>query len=187
MNLTINDLEKIQTVFAEKHLDYQLELVDGNIIVMGLSDYLSEEVIARLITLLSNWVNPRRLGRVTGSGAGFRLPNANNDLRGPDVSFVSAERMRTSPRDFAQIVPDLMVEVKSKSDRIQPLENKIKQFLALGTQVGMLVDPDKLSVTIYYSDDRSPLVLGNEDAIAIPELLPGLEIPVADLWPPVFE
>jgi Uma2 family endonuclease len=186
MHLTIEDFERIQTLFTENQLDYQLELEDGKIIIMGLSDYLSEEVIARLITLLSNWVNPQRLGRVTGSGAGFRLPNPTNDLKGPDVSFVSAKRMRRSPRDFAQIVPDLMVEVKSKSDRIKPLEDKIMQFLALGTYVGMLVDPDKQTATIYYSDDRTPVVLGNGDVIELPDLLPGLSIPVSELWPPVF-
>jgi len=143
MHLTIKDLEKLQEVFVEMHLDYQIELVDGNIIVMGLSDYASEEIITTLARLIGNWVVPRRLGRVTGSSAGFKLPNATNDLRGPDVSFVLAARMRRSPRDFANLVPDLMVEVKSKSDRIRPLEEKILQFLELGTQVGMLVDPDK--------------------------------------------
>lgn len=187
MQLTIKDLERLQEVFVEKHLDYQTELVDGNIIVMGLSDYVSEEIIARLIAFLQTWVLPRRLGRVTGSGAGFKLPNVANDLRGPDVSFVLADRMKRSPRDFASLVPDLMVEVKSKSDRISPLESKILQFLELGTQVGMLVDPDKQTVTIYYRDHRQPVVLGNGDMINVPELLPGWEMLVSELWPPVFE
>lgn len=62
---------------------------------------------------------PRKLGRITGSSAGFKLPNATNDLRTPNVTFVRAERLRRSPRDFADLVPDLMVEVKSKTDRIK--------------------------------------------------------------------
>ncbi len=183
MNLTIEDLEKLQA----EHPDYQMELVDGKIVVMGPSDYLSEEVIAALVRLLGNWVVPRRLGRVTGSSAGFKLPNSTNDLRAPDVTFVKAERLRRSPRDFANLVPDLMVEVKSKSDRIPPLEEKIQQFLALGTEVGILIDPDKETVTIYHRDNRLPVVLGNSDTLAIPELVPGWEVPVSDLWPPVFE
>jgi len=187
MQLTIKDLEQLQEVLAEKHLDYQVEMVDGKIIVMGLSDYVSEEIIARLIAFLQAWVLPRRVGRVTGSGAGFKLPNVANNLRGPDVSFVLADRMRRSPRDFADLVPDLMVEVKSKSDRIKPLEEKILQFLELGTQVGMLIDPDKQTVTIYFRDDRQPVVLGNGNAITLPELLPGWEVPVSELWPPVFD
>jgi Uma2 family endonuclease len=187
MSLTVKDLEKLHSLLSEQHLDYQMELVDGKIIVMGPSDYLSEEVIAQLVTLLRNWVTPRRLGRVTGSSAGFKLPNPTNDLRAPDVSFVRAERLRRSPRNFADLVPDLTVEVKSKSDRIKPLEEKIQQFLALGTEIGMLIDPDKETVTIYYRDDRQPVVLGNGDTITIPDLLLGWSAPVSDLWPPVFE
>ncbi|MGH2412520.1 MAG: Uma2 family endonuclease [Microcystaceae cyanobacterium] len=184
MSLSIEDLEKLQTTLTELHLDYQTELVDGKIIIMGLSDYTSEEIIARLITFLNMWVLPRQLGRITGSSAGFRLPDGN--LRGPDVSFVSASRLRHSPRAFAKLVPDLMVEVKSASDRLKPLEEKIQQFLALGTQVGILIDPDQKTVTIYRSTGEET-VLGDADLLSIPELLPGWELPISELWPPVFE
>lgn len=94
--------------------------------------------------------------------------------------FVSAEQMRRTPRDEADLVPDLIVEVKSLTDRVRPLEEKIQQFLGLRTQVGMLVDPDKQTVTIYYRDDRQPVVLGNRDIITAPELLPGWKMPVSE-------
>jgi Uma2 family endonuclease len=184
MLLTIEDFEKVQTKLAESHLDYRMELVDGKIIIMGLSDYLSEEVIGYLLTALTMWVKPRKLGRVTGSGAGFRLPDG--DLKGPDVSFVSASRMPESPRTFAKLVPDLMVEVKSSTDRLKPLEEKIQAFLELGTQVGILIDPDKLTVTIYRPNSE-PVILTSYDSLTVPELLPGWEMPISELWPPVFE
>jgi len=60
MNLTVEDLKKLQETLQEKQLDYQLELVDGNIVVMGLSDYISEVIVARLIFLLQSWVLPRQ-------------------------------------------------------------------------------------------------------------------------------
>ncbi len=62
MSLTVEDLEKIQTQLTEAHLDYRTELVDGKIIIMGLSDYVSEVIIARLTFFLQNWVIPRALG-----------------------------------------------------------------------------------------------------------------------------
>ena len=150
----------------------------------GLSDHASEVIIARLVFFLQSWVLPRQLGRVTGSGAGFIIPDGN--LRGPDVSFVSADRMRQSPRSFAQIIPDLIVEVKSASDRIKPLEEKIQQFLELGTLVGIIVDPDKLTVIIYRPDSE-PILLSNNDILTVPELLPGWELSISELWPPLFE
>ncbi|HAG83125.1 MAG TPA: hypothetical protein DCL61_18665 [Cyanobacteria bacterium UBA12227] len=186
MNLTVKDLERLQTKLQEEHLDYQLELVDGNVIVMGPSDYVSEEIGARLITFLASYVIPRKLGRVTGSSAGFILPNESSDLRAPDVSFVSAERLKHSPSAFVKMVPDLMVEIKSKTDRIKPIEEKIKLFLKLGTEVGILIDPEKETVTLYRPTGQ-PTVLTNQDILTIPELFPGWELPVSDLWPPEFE
>lgn len=184
MSLTVKDLEKVQTQLTEAHLDYRTELVDGQIIIMGLSDYVSEVIIARLTFFLQNWVIPRALGYVTGSGAGFRLPDGN--LRGPDVSFVPAQKMRQAPRAFAEIVPDLAIEVRSVSDNIKPLEEKLQKFIELGSQVGILVDPKNLTVTVYRASGE-PLVLTNEDILTIPELLPGWELPISELWPPVFE
>jgi Uma2 family endonuclease len=183
MNLTIEDLKNLQLILQEKQLDYKLELVDGKIQVMGLSDYISEVIIARLVFLLQSWVLPRQLGYVTGSSAGFRLPNGN--LRGPDVSFVSAARLNPLPRSFAEILPDLMVEVKSASDSIPPLQKKIQMFLELGTQVGVLIDPDKLTVTVYRSTGE-PIVLTENDTLTIPELFPGWELPISEIWPQVF-
>ncbi|MDJ1179841.1 Uma2 family endonuclease [Roseofilum sp. BLCC_M91] len=184
MSLTVEDLEKLQTQLTDAHLDYRTELVDGKIIIMGLSDYVSEVIVARLITFLNMWVFPRSLGYVTGSSAGFRLPDGN--LRGPDVSFVPAQKMRQAPHAFAEIVPDLAIEVRSVSDNIKPLVAKLEKFLELGSQVGILVDPKNLTVTVY-RPNCEPLVLTNDDTLAIPELLPGWELAIAEIWPPVFD
>jgi Uma2 family endonuclease len=180
MSLTLQDLEEVQ----KEHPEWQLELVNGSILAMGPSDYISEEIGAELIRLLGNWVRPRRLGRVTGSSAGFILPN--HDLRAPDVSFVKAERLKQSRRDFVELLPDLIVEIKSKTDRIKPLREKIEYFLELGTIVGILIDPDRLTLTVY-RPESTPQVLRDGDVLTIPELFPGWELPISDLWPPVFE
>ena len=76
MSLTVKDLEKLNSLLSSQHLDYQMELVDGKIIVRGPSDIYSSEVGARLIRFLGNWIDPRRLGRVFDSSGGFILPNS---------------------------------------------------------------------------------------------------------------
>src|SRR3712207_6616373 len=117
MSMTIADLEQLQA----QHPDWQMELVDGSIVVMGPSDYESDEIGSRLLTFLNNWVMPRRLGRVTGSSAGFILPRSEEEdreetdgsngqkeprnLRAPDVSFVRADRLKRTLRDFVELVP----------------------------------------------------------------------------------
>ena len=48
-----------------------------------------------------------------------------------------------------------------------------------------MIDPDELTVTIYRPTEE-PIVLGNEEILTIPELFPGWELPIDELWPPVF-
>ncbi|MEH1890688.1 MAG: Uma2 family endonuclease [Nostoc sp.] len=169
-----------------------MELVEGKIILSPPSDYESEEIGGRLITFLNNWVMSRKLGTVTGSSAGFILPSIEEDdlekrnLRAPDVSFVRADRLKKTKRDFVELVPDLMVEIKSKSDRIKPLEEKIQLFLQLGSVVGIVIDPDKLTVTVYRIN-QAPVVLQNGDTLTLLDLLPGWELVISDLWSPEFE
>ncbi|NES23164.1 MAG: Uma2 family endonuclease [Symploca sp. SIO3E6] len=177
--LTRKDLEKLQA----EHPEYHMELVSGNVTIMSPSGYESDEVATEVARVLGNWTRPRELGRVTGAGAGFELPNS--DVRAPDVSFVLAERMRRTTRSFAELAPDLMVEVKSPSDSLSALRKKIQSFLSQGTTVGILINPEKHRVEIYRSSEEV-VVLGDGDILSIPDLLPGFEVAVSDLWSPEF-
>lgn len=181
--MTVKDLNQVQTLFSEAGLDYKIELDDGRLSVMGPSDIVSSEIRSRLIAFLFVWVNPRRLGRVFDSAGGFIMPDTN--VKAPDVSFVRAARLRQSPRYFGELVPDLVVEIKSQSDRIKAIETKVLKFIELGAVVGIAIDPDEETVTIYRSTGE-PTLLGNGDILTIPELVPGWELPVSELWSPIF-
>lgn len=179
MFLTVQDLEKMQADYP----DYRMELVDGNIVVMSPSGYESEEVGTEFARILGNWVRPRKLGRVVGSSAGFRLPNS--DLRAPDVSFVRAERLKRSTEDYAELVPDLVVEVRSKTDSLDKLREKIQDFISLGSEIGILINPKTRIVEVYRSGEK--VILRDGDVLTLPDLLPGWEVAIADIWSPVFE
>lgn len=181
MSLTVKDLEAVQAKLGD---DYRAELVDGRITVMSPSGYESDEVAFRFGRRLADWVEPNRLGRVTGSSAGFTLPDSNT--RAPDVSFVKAERLRRAPRSFAQLAPDLMVEVKSPSDTVEALESKIANFLTQGTQVGILVNPEDATVKVFQVG-KDTTTLRSGDVLTLPDLLPGWSVAIAELWSPVFD
>jgi len=181
--MTVKDLNQVKTAFSEAGLDYQIELEDGRLSIVGPSDIVSSEISSRLIAFLFAWINPRRLGRVFDSAGGFIMPDTN--VKAPDVSFVRAARLRQSPRYFGELVPDLVVEIKSQSDRIKLIETKVLKFIELGAIVGILIDPDEETVTIYRSTGE-PTVLGNGDILTVAELFPGWELPVSELWPPIF-
>ena len=181
--MTIKDVEQVQTAFSEAGLDYDVELTNGRISIVGPSDIVSSEVGILFSRLLANWVYPRRLGRVFDSAGGFILPDSN--LTAPDVSFVRAARLRQSPRYFGELVPDLVVEIKSQSDRIKPLVTKIINFITLGAVIGILIDPDEETVTVYRHQGE-PTILNNGDILTLPELFPGWELAISELWPPIF-
>lgn len=181
--MTLKDLNQVQTLFSEAGLDYQIELEDGRLSIMGPSDIVSSEISSRLIAFIFAWINPRRLGRVFDSAGGFIMPDTN--VKAPNVSFVRAASLRQSPRYFGELVPDLVVEIKSQNDRIKPIETKVFKFIELGATVGILIDPDEETVTIYRSTGE-PTVLGNGDILTVAELFPGWELPVSELWPPIF-
>ncbi|MEG4854458.1 Uma2 family endonuclease [Microcoleus sp. B5-D4] len=181
--MTVKDVEQVQKAFSEAGLDYQIELEDGRLSIMGPSDIVSSEISSRLIAFLFAWVNPRRLGRVFDSAGGFIMPDTN--VKAPDVSFVRAARLRQSPRYFGQLVPDFVVEIKSQSDRLKPIETKVLKFVELGSIVGIAIDPDAETVKIYRAAGE-PQILQNGDILTLPELFPGWELPVSELWPPIF-
>ncbi len=180
--LTVKDLEKLQA----EHPDYRMELVGGEIIFMSPSGLESDEIAAEIVAQLRNWVRPRRLGRVIASSGGFRLPNPDGDVRAPDASFILAERLPRTTEDYAELVPDLMFEVKSKTDSLAKLRQKIHQFLELGTRVGVLVDPRTRTMEVYRLN-RDKVVLGDGDKLQVPEVLPGWELAVAEVWAPEFD
>ncbi|MGI0479909.1 Uma2 family endonuclease [Geminocystis sp. CENA526] len=179
MTLTIEDIDKIQ----QQNPDLKYELREGEIIIMSPSDFFSEEVGTNFSSKLRNWVNSRKLGRVTGSSAGFIMPNG--DLLAPDVAFVKAEKLKISPRSYAQVVPDLVVEIKSASDRINKLETKLKNFLNFGVTVAILIDPDEHIVKIFRSN-REVEILTDEDVLMISDLFPQWQLKIVDLWPEIF-
>jgi Uma2 family endonuclease len=179
LSLTQEDLIEIQA----KLPDHRLELVHGDIVVMSPSGYNSDEVAANVVISLGSYSKPRKLGRVTASSAGFTLPN--QDTRSPDVSFVKAERLRISPESFAPLAPDIAFEVKSPTDSLDQLREKLDSFLEQGTIVGILIHPQQKWVEVRRLKQEAILLKGS-DILTVPDVLPGWQLPLEEIWAPEF-
>jgi len=147
------------------------------------SDLASAEISVRLGAILLSWVEPRQLGRVV-SQAGFGLPNG--DVLVPGLAFISRERLQRIPRTYPEVVPELVVEIKSAFDRVSLLQEKIQLFLEQGALLGLLIDPDQQTVAMH-SQGGEVIVLSNEDTLTVPEILPEWELSISQVWPSVLD
>ncbi|NEQ18823.1 MAG: Uma2 family endonuclease [Microcoleus sp. SIO2G3] len=97
------------------------------------------------------WRNAGEPGEAFDSSTGFILPNG--ATRSPDASWVSRERWQAlTPEQqgtFANICPDFVVELRSSSDTLKPLEDKMREYMDNGAKLGWLIDPQQRRVEIY--------------------------------------
>jgi Uma2 family endonuclease len=170
--------------FCQANSDYRIERTsEGDIIVMSPECAGSGHGNFRLIGLFAAWEETHRSGEFFGSSAGFILPNG--AIRGPDVAWVSNERLKTvSDKDwekFLPLAPDFVLELRSPTDRLASLQDKMREYVENGARLGWLLDPLKKQVHIY-RPDVAPEVLNNPGEISGDPVLPGFRLPVQKIW-----
>ena len=158
------------------------ELVDGVLVEKPVG--YEESYIAILIaTLLNNFVIPRQLGIVTGEAGMLRLfPGL---VRGPDVAFVSKDRLPGGklPTDpIPNLVPDLAVEVLSRSNTVREMERKRREYFDAGVRLVWIVDPALRTVAVYVSGVSEPVVLQANETLTAEPVLPGFAMELSKLF-----
>ena len=156
------------------------ELVRGVLAEVAVTGYEHAEVEVNIFRLLDQHVWPRRLGRVTGGGAMFRLQQEPDTLRRPDVAFVRTDRLpaRDQRRSYAQFIPELAVEILSPSNTTAEMREKVAEYLQVGVRLVWIVDPETATVTIHTSD-TAPVILPADAEITGGAVLPDFRCPVA--------
>lgn len=170
--------------FCQANERWVLELSkEGQLIIMMPAGWSTARRNARLIKFLANWADEDGTGEYFDSSAGYILPNGAE--RAPDASWVRRERWEAvSPKareKFAPLCPDFVVELRSRTDRLKPLQAKMAEYIENGAQLGWLIDPYKRRVYVYRPD--APMQRFDEpESISGEPLLPGFVLPVAQLW-----
>ena len=143
----------------------------------------SSAIAAHCTFLLGVAVTPRRRGVVFGADASFRLARDPDTVFLPDVAFVRAERI-TSRDDLTypfEGPPDLAVEVRSPSDRVAYMDQKMHRYLTAGTLLGWAIDPLRRIVTVYRPGEV-PVVLHGTDTLTAGDLIPDFSVLVDDVF-----
>lgn len=140
---------------------------------------LAFELAARL----RDFVNSHQLGIVITEML-FRFQRDPDRGRRPDVAFVSRERCRQSPLPKEgdwDVVPDLAVEVVSPTNDATELEEKLVEYFRFGVRQVWVLHPEHRRLYVHESL-RKVSVLNEDDSISGGELLPGLSLPLAELF-----
>ena len=154
-------------------------LIKGELLTMPLPKFLHARIVANLIMILAAYVKANRLGVVYGE-TGYHLERDPDTVLGPDMSFVSKERVEQADDGYYQGPPDLAVEVLSPSDRKGYIERKLVLWLGTGTRSVWLVDPRRRTVEAVKSlDDRRTL---HEDDELVDDTIPGFRVKVSEIF-----
>src|SRR5215217_4164612 len=129
------------------------ELVKGELRTMAAAGFRHGRIAQRLTLHLGNHVEAGHLGVVTIAETGFLIASNPDTVRAPDIAFVCQERVEAigDPPGFWPGSPDLTVEVVSPNDRYTEVAEKARAWIAAGTQLVLVVDPDPHTVTVYRS------------------------------------
>ena len=131
---------------------------------------------------LGNWWAAREHGRVFDSSGGFRL--LDGSTLSPNASYVSEERLRNLPkgalRGFPRICPDFVIELRSESDSLPDLEDKMNDWIANGASLGWLIDPYDHQVLIYRPGRSTEGLTG--DQISGDGPVEGFVLDLARVW-----
>ncbi|MCW6048760.1 Uma2 family endonuclease [Lyngbya sp. CCAP 1446/10] len=129
------------------------------------------------------WNRQTKLGVAFNSSSGFKLPNGAD--RSPDASWVKLERWQTlTPKEqegFAPLCPDFVVELRSKSDNMEPLREKMREYIANGARLGWLIDRKNQKVEIY-RQNQDVEILNNPSTLSGENVLPGFVLDLTDVW-----
>lgn len=137
----------------------------------------------RLTYRLIAWSDVDSTGLAFDSSTGFTLPNG--AIRSPDASWVQRARWDALTQEqrekFAPLCPDFVVELRSRTDRLADLQEKMQEYLDNGACLGWLLDPIDTRVYVY-RPGQSVEMRENPDTLSGDPVLPGFVLPVRELW-----
>lgn len=159
----------------------QTELIRGEIVTMS-PPGMEHGALAQVIAAeLHTWNRRAKAGLVT-TEVGFVLHRDPDTVRAPDVSFIVAARVpRPLPTGFAELAPDLAVEVVSPHDRAADVYGKLGEWLDAGVQAVWVIWPQRRCAWIL-RPAGDPQILQGGDALEDADLLPGFALSLDELF-----
>jgi|SRR5215216_4071017 len=162
---------------------YRAELINGKLKTMPLSGVPHGRTTARLTVPLGQFVWDHELGEVCG--AGFQLTWNPDTVLGPDIAFISKERLEEMGeiKGYWPGPPDLAVEVLDLGDHPGEVKQKLSRWFSFETKQLWIVDPKHRTVTVYRSPSDTTTFSGS-DYLEAQDLFPGFRLSLDKIFGP---
>lgn len=164
--------------------DLMLErTAEGELVIMSPTGGEGGKREADLITDLNIWNRQSQLGIVFSSSSGFKLPNGAD--RAPDAAWVKLERWQAltpeQRRKFPPLSPDFVIELRSATDELKLLQNKMQEYMDNRVRLGWLINPQVRQVEIYRLG-QAVEVLASPKSLSGEEVLPGFVLDLSRIF-----
>ncbi|GAB4494005.1 MAG: Uma2 family endonuclease [Saprospiraceae bacterium] len=151
---------------------------NGNITIMPPVHIETGRFEAEAFGQLYSWNRQTQLGKVFSASAGFTLPD--DSIRSADASWVSNEKYeQLSPgelKTFARLVPDFVIEIKSDTDSLKKLREKMTSaWIGNGVLLAWLLDVKAEKAYVYRANGSVDVVEGFDKKLSGENVLPGFE------------
>jgi Uma2 family endonuclease len=182
LTLTVTREQFVPLALANR--DLQLErTATGELIVMPPTGSDTGNRNLHIEGQLWLWNRQTKLGKAFNSSSGFHLPNGAN--RSPDASWMRQELWnaltRKQQKGFAPLCPDFVLELRSESDNMAPLQAKMREYMENGGRLGWLIDRKNKKVEIYRQGQEVE-VLDNPSTLSGEAVLPGFVLDLTEIW-----
>ena len=157
--------------------------VEGDLVIMPPAGGETGSKNAVLTTLVTSWALQDNTGVAFDSSTGFTLPNG--AMRSPDAAWVRRSRLAsltpTQKKKFLPLCPDFVIELRSPSDNLKTVQEKMQEYLANGAQLGLLLDPQDRR-TYVYRPGAAVVRLDNPPSVSADPELPGFVLDLTHIW-----
>ncbi|HEX7998994.1 MAG TPA: Uma2 family endonuclease [Pyrinomonadaceae bacterium] len=170
-------------LFMMPHHDQRYDLIKGELRQMSPAGGEHGALAARLTIALGKYVEEHDLGEVFGAETGFKLASNPDTVLGPDLAFVSNERIPPTgiPVAYWPGAPDLAVEVVSPGNSRRQMEEKVMEYLSAGVKIVWVIHPKQRTVTVHQAS-AEPVVLNESDTLDGQGVIPGFKYSVARIF-----
>ncbi|MBD0277192.1 MAG: Uma2 family endonuclease [Flavisolibacter sp.] len=157
---------------------------NGKLIIMPPTGGMTSNRNFKVNGLFAQWAaHNEHLGYGFDSSGGFRLPN--RAMRAPDAAWVKKERWeQLSPEEqkkFPPLTPDFIIEIRSESDSLKELQDKMQEWIENGCRLAWLIDPLEQKAYVYTPEDATKIIESFNEKLNGGDVLPGFELDLSVL------